>query len=212
MARHRIKTSHKKTRVTYQRIIAVVFIAVGLASFILPPLWSRLRNVRALPTQEDSEVSVSQGRSGSSEFGPIRIAEGLLSDKPATQPPTRIIIPRLVIDIPVRESRVVGGYWEVSETTASHGIGSGNPGEIGNMVIFAHARAGLFLPLRDIREDDSIYVMTNDRWYRYRVSETKTVSPDQVEVIRPTSEATLTLFTCSGFLDTKRLVVVAKPD
>ena len=212
MARHRIKTSHKKTRVTYQRIIAVVFIAVGLASFILPPLWSRLRNVRALPTQEDSEVSVSQGRSGSSEFGPIRIAEGLLSDKPATQPPTRIIIPRLVIDIPVRESRVVGGYWEVSETTASHGIGSGNPGEIGNMVIFAHARAGLFLPLRDIREDDSIYVLTNDRWYRYRVSETKTVSPDQVEVIRPTSEATLTLFTCSGFLDTKRLVVVAKPD
>jgi len=160
MARHRIKTSHKKTRVTYQRIIAVVFIAVGLASFILPPLWSRLRNVRALPTQEDSEVSVSQGRSGSSEFGPIRIAEGLLSDKPATQPPTRIIIPRLVIDIPVRESRVVGGYWEVSETTASHGIGSGNPGEIGNMVIFAHARAGLFLPLRDIREDDSIYVLT----------------------------------------------------
>lgn len=222
MARHRTKTSHKKTRLNlkkvlrflrkHQSVIAVAFIALGLASFALPLLWSSLRNVRALPSQEEATVVTSGQKSGSSTFGPIRIAEGLLSDKPASQPPTRIMIPRLAIDIPIREARVIDGYWEVFETTAGHGTGSGNPGEIGNMVIFAHARTGLFLSLRDIKDQDAVYVFTNDRWYRYRVSETKIVSPNEVEVIQPTSDETLTLFTCSGFLDTKRLVVIAKPD
>lgn len=107
---------------------------------------------------------------------------------------------------------MVNGYWEVSETTASHGLGSAYPGQLGNTVIFAHAREGLFLPLRDIRAETVIYVLTNDRWHRYKTTDVKTVASNQVEVIAPTNDETLTLFTCSGFLDSKRLVVVAKPE
>jgi sortase A len=115
------------------------------------------------------------------------------------------------LDIPIVEARVIDGFWELSETTASHGVGSANPGELGNTVIFAHARDELFGPLRNLRQDAFVYVLSKDRWFRYQVIETKLVDPNAVEVIAPTEDEILTLYTCSGFFDTKRLIVVAKP-
>jgi LPXTG-site transpeptidase (sortase) family protein len=125
--------------------------------------------------------------------------------------PQRIIIPNRDIDLSVTFSKIKSGYWEISETTASHGEGSANPGERGNIVIFAHARVGLFYNLRDIKKDDIIYVFTKDRWYRYKVSEIKAVYPNQVKTIAPQNHEVLTLFTCSGFFDEKRLIVKALP-
>jgi sortase A len=90
-------------------------------------------------------------------------------------------------------------------------VGSANPGQNGNIVVFAHARNELFGPLRDIKKDETIYILTKDRWYRYSVSGTKLVDPSQIENIKPTDSEQLTLFTCSGFLDSKRLIVHAKP-
>jgi len=68
------------------------------------------------------------------------------------------------------------------------------------------------LPLQDVQKDNLIYVLSTDNWFRYKVSDIKFVSPAQVEVIKPTANERLTLFTCSGFLDSKRLVVTALPD
>jgi LPXTG-site transpeptidase (sortase) family protein len=126
--------------------------------------------------------------------------------------PKRIIIPRLNVDIEVQKSNIVGGYWEVPENSAGWGVGSGIPGQSGNQVIFAHARKGLFLPLRDIRVEDDMYVLTPHNWHAYRVSEIKEVTPDQTQVIQPTEDQILTLYTCSGFRDEKRLIVIAKPN
>ncbi len=145
------------------------------------------------------------------EDTPFRIDKKLLSDKVPTQPPLRIIVPSRKVNLSVVEAQVVSGYWELSETTASHGVGSANPGEIGNTVIFAHARNELFGPLRTIKKDEDIYVLTKDRWFRYTVIETKLVDPSQIEHIKSADTEQLTLFTCSGFLDTKRLIVHAKP-
>ena len=141
---------------------------------------------------------------------PIKIDPNLLSTKEQLQPPERIIIPGQKINLPIIEAKVVNGYWELSETTASHGIGSANPGEIGNIVIFAHAREGLFLSLKNVKENDEVFVLTKDRWYRYQVKEIKDINPDQTEVIAPTKDETLTLYTCSGFMDSTRRIVIAK--
>lgn len=124
--------------------------------------------------------------------------------------PTRILIPSLNIDLPITPSKVVGGYWEISEKTASFGLGSNLPGEAGNSVIFAHARDGLFLSLRKIKKDAFVYILTNKDWYSYQVEDTKLVKPTEIEVIAPTGFEILTLYTCSGFADTKRLIVKAK--
>lgn len=123
--------------------------------------------------------------------------------------PRKIVIPSLSIDLPVKHARVISGYWEVFENSAGWGEGSGVPGKPGNQVIFAHARPGLFLPLRKIDLGMRVYVLTGSSWFEYKVSEIKEVYPNQTEVIKPSVDERLTLYTCSGFADRKRLIVVA---
>lgn len=144
-------------------------------------------------------------------ISPIKIDPKLLSEKKNTQSPVKIIIPRINIDLPVIESKIVNGYWELSENTASHGEGSANPGEKGNIVVFAHARQGLFYNLKDVKSDDVIYIFTKDKWRTYKVRDITSVFPNQTEVIKPTENETLTLYTCTGFYDEKRLIIRALP-
>ncbi len=123
----------------------------------------------------------------------------------------RILFPNHDIDLPVIPAKIVKGYWETSETSASQGEGTSNPGNSGNIVIFAHARQGLFYNLKDVVRNDLIYVFTKDKWYRYKVGEIKKVFPNDIAVVSPTKKEVLTLFTCSGFFDEKRLIVKAYP-
>ncbi len=46
--------------------------------------------------------------------------------------------------------------------------------------------------------------------YKYEVKETKVVLPKNIEVLNPTQDETLTLYTCTGNFDLKRFVVIAK--
>lgn len=124
--------------------------------------------------------------------------------------PSQITIPALSIDLPVEEAKVENGFWQIFDEAASHGIGSANPGEGSNVVISAHNREGMFGNLKFAQVGNEITVLTKDGKYIYRVSEIKEVTPDQVETIAPTGEETLTLYTCTGENDEKRLVVVAK--
>ncbi len=124
--------------------------------------------------------------------------------------PTRIIIPSVSIDTSVKKALIIRGYWQVFNDSAAWGDQSGIPGNIGNQVIFAHKRSGLFLPLKDAKIGAKIYVLTNEKSYNYEIKEIKEVKPNQIEVVAPTTDETLTLYTCSGFGDIERLIVVAK--
>ncbi|HXS15041.1 MAG TPA: sortase [Candidatus Saccharimonadales bacterium] len=124
--------------------------------------------------------------------------------------PLRVIIPHIGIDVAVIEAPLVNGYWQTSDTQASHGIGSANPGEkTGNIVIFAHERVGLFLSLSQIKQGDKIYIQTKKSWHVYKVMKTSVVNPTDISIIQPTAQETLTLYTCSGFFDENRFVVRA---
>ena len=125
-------------------------------------------------------------------------------------PPVRIVISSLNIDIPVKEAKIINGYWEVFPDTAGFGLGSAYPEEVGNTVIFAHARQGLFAPLKDIKTGVNITVFSQNQWFSYTVTQIKEVLPSQTEVIAATSDSTLTLYTCSGYADSKRLIITAK--
>jgi sortase A len=142
---------------------------------------------------------------------PVKVEGFSLSEAPQDKIPSRIIIPSLLIDLEVKPARNISGYWEVFLDSAAWGEGSGLPGEAGNQVIYAHARKSLFLPLRQIEVGTKVYVFTKEAWYAYEVKEIKEVRPTELQVIAPTRDETLTLYTCSGFSDSKRLIVVAKP-
>jgi sortase A len=68
----------------------------------------------------------------------------------------------------------------------------------GNAAFAAH-RDGLFRPLRNIRVNDDVKVVTARGDFLYRVTKTQVVNPDDVWVLAPTKTATLTLITCYPF-------------
>ena len=88
------------------------------------------------------------------------------------------------------------------DATLSRGSGhigdTALPGEPGNMGIAGH-RDTVFRPLRNIRVGDAMDLTTSDRVYRYRISKTLIVQPEDVYVLDPTPQPTLTLVTCYPF-------------
>jgi sortase A len=72
------------------------------------------------------------------------------------------------------------------------------PGQPGNIGIAGH-RDTVFRPLRRIKVGDPLHITTADRTYRYRISKTLIVGPDDVYVLDPTDRSTVTLVTCYPF-------------
>lgn len=121
----------------------------------------------------------------------------------------RIEIPRVKVSAIVKEG--------VDTTTLSRAVGhvpyTSLPGEVGNVGVAAH-RDTFFRGLRNIREGDTIRVVTVDGVYLYQVADLKIVWPKNVEVLDPTPDERLTLVTCYPFnyvgSAPKRFIVQAK--
>lgn len=196
-----------------QRFIGVFLLVFGLVLFLSPVIYKKyiaIKDKEIKQEQEDSSFQVAS-LGNLVETGPVKIDQDLLNRKfSLVDLPKRIIIPSRSIDLPVKTARVIDNAWELSDDSASFGLGSATPGSGGNTVIFAHAKRKLFRPLRGIKKNSRIYILTSKQWHVYEVVEIKTVLSSEIEVIEPTKEETLTLFTCTGFADTKRLIVVAK--
>jgi sortase A len=116
---------------------------------------------------------------------PLAAADGLIG---------RIEIPRFGLSVIVIEG--------TSDTTLRHAVGhipgTALPGQPGNVGISGH-RDTFFRPLRNIRRNDVITLVTLLGEYRYRVVSTKIVSPNDVEVLDPSGNEILTLVTCYPF-------------
>jgi sortase A len=109
---------------------------------------------------------------------------------------------------------VQGDGWEQLKKGVAQHIGSANPGEKGNLVLSAHndIYGEIFRDLDKLQKGDVITVYTSQHVYTYVVSENpKIVEPTAVEVMAPTSDATITLISCYPYLvDNKRIVVRAR--
>ncbi len=128
------------------------------------------------------------------------------------QTPQSIEIIPLAVKLSVAPAKVEGNNWQVSEDGASYLTTSARVKEQGNMVIYAHNKANLFGPLSQVKVGYPITIKTKEgKIYSYSVYKIDTVTPDHVEVLKSNGKEELTLYTCTGFADTKRLIVKAKP-
>lgn len=126
--------------------------------------------------------------------------------------PTRIVVDDLGINLPVAEGQIVSGIWEISDQGTSHLDISARPGEGGNIVIYGHNRKVIFGSLPFIWIGDIIKIVNSDgTTFRYKVVKKVTVNPDDLSYVVPQNEEVLTVYTCTGFLDTQRFVAQAKP-
>ena len=106
----------------------------------------------------------------------------------------RIEVRRLGLSVMVVEGTTTSAL----RRAAGHISGTGMPGVPGNVGIAAH-RDTFFRPLRNVREDDIVTLTTGRAEYRYRVVSTKVVEPDDVSVLNPAADESLTLVTCYPF-------------
>jgi sortase A len=125
----------------------------------------------------------------------------------------RLLIPSIGVDSPIIEgaddSALDRGAWLIP--------GTSTPDQGGNTVISGHRFKYLppnnttFYLLDKLKRGDDIEVQWNEKLYHYRVTNSRDVQPEQVEILDNTTDARLTLFTCTPILSTaRRLVVTAE--
>lgn len=106
----------------------------------------------------------------------------------------RLEIPRLGVSTIVRE----GEDARTLQLAIGHIAGTALPGAAGNMGLAGH-RDTFFRRLREITPGDVIRLVAVEGIYTYVVEATQIVDPDDVWVLDPTPEPSLTLVTCYPF-------------
>lgn len=120
-------------------------------------------------------------------------------------------IPILSKTLPVYKSTIKNNIWETTDKGVSYLTSSGIPGERGNAVFYGHNLPYLLGDLDSVTIGSYIFFDLGDlRSVRYQVVEKKVVKPSDTSILAPTKDSILTLYTCTGFLDSERLVVIAK--
>ncbi len=116
------------------------------------------------------------------------------------------------VDVKVGDASINDGVWTILPDSVSYLVDSAGLGDGGNIIMYGHNRDNILGPIRWIKEGAVIEVTGNNNLiYKYEVVKTDVVGPDNLDYIKDTQEETLTLYTCTDFLDSKRFIVVAKP-
>lgn len=117
----------------------------------------------------------------------------------------RLELARLNLSAPVLEGsddatldRGAGHIEDTPFPAAGRSQQSAERAAAGNVGIAGH-RDTVFRPLRNARVGDELQLTTADRTYTYTISKTLIVDPEDVYVLDPTKEPTLTLVTCYPF-------------
>ena len=146
---------------------------------------------------DDSETDLEQpaGESASERPSSTASTSAAKTSGPAADFPLgRIEIHRIGLEAMIMEG--------LGEKTLRHAVGhipgTPAPGQAGNVGLAAH-RDTFFRPLRNIRKGDEIILTTLDRVSRYRVDLLSVVEPENVDVLKDTPDAILTLVTCYPF-------------
>lgn len=124
--------------------------------------------------------------------------------------PKEIIIADLDIKLPVYPAQIEKNKWEATTKGVSYLVTSPVPGEVGNSIIYGHNWANLLGRLPKIMPGQKIEIIFDNNEKRtFIVEHASIVGPDQTSILEGTSDKRITLYTCTGFLDSKRFVVTA---
>ena len=161
-------------------------VILGYCGVVLADTWNFERvESRQLDTIVAQRPPATVASASASQAPRSPSADGLIG---------RMEIPRLAISVMVME----GTTSKILRRAAGHIPGTALPGEIGNIGISAH-RDTFFRPLRNVRQDDIINIVTAEGNYQYRVTSMKIVKPEDISVLAASTTGVLTLVTCYPF-------------
>ena len=169
----------------------LIFFGIILLIVSSYSLWQRYNpNRLAFEVADDSISSVSLVMEGSE--------------------PANLLIQDLDINLIVFPALLDKNRWDTTTKGVSYLTSSVRPGNIGNSIFYGHNYKNILGNLQEARPGQIIDIKVKDgSWKKYRIEYIQTVNPDQVGLLKQTEDKRLTLYTCTGFLDSKRLVVTA---
>lgn len=122
-----------------------------------------------------------------------------------------------IIEIPkinVRAAILEGTDDSALKYTVGHYPQTAQPGENGNCVLLGHRNyvyGHFFRRLDELKEGDEVIIKKDENTYTYVISESFVVSPEEIWVLDNTSDAIITMITCTPMLTyTDRLIVRGK--
>lgn len=124
--------------------------------------------------------------------------------------PIGVSIPSLGISLPIFPATVSNNSWPTTDKGVSYLLSSPLPGEKGNSILYAHNWPNLFGRLHQVKIGDKIIIIEKKNTVlSFTVKYTAVVDPKNASILAPSKDKRVTLYTCTGFLDSKRFVVVA---
>ena len=157
--------------------MVLLLVGLGLLGYVGSEYWSMYRTQKQLEAKWEQQAATVRAPGQ-----PRLAAHDLL---------TRVSIPKISLDAIVIEG--------VSRKQLSVGPGhmkdTAFPGAAGNAVITGH-RDTFFRHIYELQKGDDILVRRNGQLFKYQVTGKKIVKPDDVSVLRQTTDPQLTLITC----------------
>ena len=136
--------------------------------------------------------------------------ESSLSTSSTNVEPRALIIADLGIESDIYPASIKNAKWEATSKGVSYLSSTPVPGEIGNSVIYGHNWKSILGNLVKARPGQTIKILYSDGSRKeFEIKYTQVVTPDQTQILDQTGDNRITLYTCTGFLDSKRFVVTA---
>jgi sortase A len=177
-----VTTRPRKTVTTILRAAYYFFLMSGILGVVYAAYTIvDARAYQAVETSRFENVKVSR-----SEGPPRQVLQGQVIGE--------MEVPRLAL----KAIFVQGDSAKILRRAVGHIPETALPGAKGNVVLTGH-RDSFFRPLRNIQSGDAITLKTPDGIFQYEVESTTVVPPDDVQVLQPSGERTLTLITCFPF-------------
>ena len=155
----------------------LVLIGIGLLGYVGSEYWAMYRSQQTLEAEWERQAA-AVSTAGQTKLSPDQML-------------TRVVIPKIGMDAIVVE----GASRKALSAGPGHMKETAMPGEPGNAVITAH-RDTFFRHIYELNKGDQIQVRRNGRTFTYEVTGKKIVMPEDVSVIKPTTDSRLTLITC----------------
>jgi sortase A len=200
-----VKTDFMRTRRIELVLLGTgfAFLAVWAGAWIYRTVSSRAAVRRFAARQEHASdvrsATVNDSASGSQPDFTLWSVKRMQAYKDSLvkkvdQPLAVLRIPKIRLEVPL--------YNDTDDLTLDRGVGrilgTSQVGAVGNLGIAGH-RDGFFRGLKDLALGDEIELQRADRPDIYVVEKIQIVNPEDVSVLNPTRESSLTLVTCFPF-------------
>lgn len=197
---------------------ALVVVSVLLLLITFAPVLQEELKYQILPPQKAKEV-ISAAEMSARNLTPDQVLVPKSEE-------FGIVIPKIganALIIPGVDWQDSSAYQQALTQGVAQAKGTKNPGETGNVFLFAHSGTDLlqanrynaiFYLIDKLQFGDEIVVFFHKEKFIYHVTEKKTVKPEQLEYLTgDTNQKTITLMTCFPAGTTyERLLVIATQD